>query len=545
MALVFCLLLMSITLRAQLTYAAKARSLIQVWGLLKYHHPAVTGGKLDWDDAFQRQYEPVMAAKTKQELDELYTKWIQSLGPIGQPRIVPATEKNANLTNEWLSDTALYTRELSAWLARVLNAKSRKNWYAHTRLSRKSTPRNIPYFDHELVYKDSVYPGPAMRLLAMARYWNVIQYLYPYKFLLREQWDKVAEEMAPAFIHAADTVSYHLAMQQLVVKIQDNHAYFNTRYTLQRAGVFWPAFYLAFAGDTAVVAGYWPDSLATLDDIRKGDIVLAIDGRRIIDILHANADWITGGNEVARKRNAHLLLNGDADTCVLTIVRDGQPMKQTVHRYRMLPVVQPATATKERSSRIIDDSIGYVDMGRLQPKEVKRTMRALDDKKAIIFDLRKYPNWTIYKVTKYLMPERTGFAVFTMPVTKNAGGFKAMKPTKCGKRNAGYYKGRVVILMDEHTQSRAEFTAMALRKAPQAVTIGRPTAGADGDVRNVPLPGNLHTWISGYGVYDVNGSCPQISGLEPDIVVPATVAAMSGKRDDVLERALQYVKTGM
>ena len=48
-----------------------------------------------------------------------------------------------------------------------------------------------------------------------------------------------------------------------------------------------------------------------------------------------------------------------------------------------------------------------------------------------------------------------------------------------------------MILIDEFSQSQAEYTTMAFRVAPSVVVIGSTTAGADGNVSQIPLPGGL------------------------------------------------------
>jgi carboxyl-terminal processing protease len=50
------------------------------------------------------------------------------------------------------------------------------------------------------------------------------------------------------------------------------------------------------------------------------------------------------------------------------------------------------------------------------------------------------------------------------------------------------YHGKVIILVNELTQSHAEFTVMALQAAPHSIVIGSQTAGADGNVSWVFLP---------------------------------------------------------
>ena len=87
-----------------------------------------------------------------------------------------------------------------------------------------------------------------------------------------------------------------------------------------------------------------------------------------------------------------------------------------------------------------------------------------------------------------------------------------------------HYNGKVVILVDEVTQSQAEYTTMAFRTAPGAIVIGSTTAGADGNVSMVPLPGGLSSYISGIGVFYPDNRPTQRVGIIPDIEVRSTIA---------------------
>jgi hypothetical protein len=51
-----------------------------------------------------------------------------------------------------------------------------------------------------------------------------------------------------------------------------------------------------------------------------------------------------------------------------------------------------------------------------------------------------------------------------------------------------HYPGKVVILVDEISQSQAEYTTMAFRSSPRATVIGSTTAGADGNVSRFRCP---------------------------------------------------------
>ena len=103
-----------------------------------------------------------------------------------------------------------------------------------------------------------------------------------------------------------------------------------------------------------------------------------------------------------------------------------------------------------------------------------------------------------------------------------------------------HFAGAVVILVDETTLSQAEYTAMALRAAPNTVVVGSTTAGADGNISPVPLPGDVRAVISGIGVFYPDGTPTQRVGIVPDIEVRVTIEGIRANRDEVLEAGVSH-----
>jgi C-terminal processing protease CtpA/Prc len=104
-----------------------------------------------------------------------------------------------------------------------------------------------------------------------------------------------------------------------------------------------------------------------------------------------------------------------------------------------------------------------------------------------------------------------------------------------------HYGGKVVLLVDEVSQSQAEYTTMAFRAAPGTIVIGSTTAGADGNVSQIPLPGGLRTMISGVGVFYPDKRPTQRIGIVPDIEARPTLDGIRTGRDEVLEAALRHI----
>ena len=166
-------------------------------------------------------------------------------------------------------------------------------------------------------------------------------------------------------------------------------------------------------------------------------------------------------------------------------------------------------------------------------------MDSLSNTKAIIFDIRNYPNGTMYAISDYLNKSPQDFAKFTIPDLTYPGKFKWTQTITCGQKKAKAYEGKVILLVNEITQSHAEFTTMCLQTAENAVIIGSQTSGADGNVSKITMVGGFETMFTGIGVFYPNGKETQRIGIVPDIEVKPTIEGIKNCKDEVLERAIE------
>jgi len=110
------------------------------------------------------------------------------------------------------------------------------------------------------------------------------------------------------------------------------------------------------------------------------------------------------------------------------------------------------------------------------------------------------------------------------------------------KKSDEHYKGKVVVIVNEQTQSSGEYNAMMYRAGDNTTIIGSQTAGADGDVSEIFLPGGLRTFISGIGIYYPDGRETQRIGIVPDIEVKPTIKGIREGRDELLEKAIEIIR---
>src|SRR4029453_15210298 len=162
--------------------------------------------------------------------------------------------------------------------------------------------------------------------------------------------------------------------------------------------------------------------------------------------------------------------------------------------------------------------------------------------KGLIIDIRNYPSeFVVFALGSRLVDRATEFARFTVGDLANPGSFHWRGKPISLVPSEPRYTGKIAILVDETSQSQAEYTTMAFRSAPNALVVGSTTAGADGNVSPIPLPGGLRSMISGIGVFYPDKKPTQRIGIIPDIEARPTIQGIRDGRDEVLEAALRRI----
>ncbi|MEO8116943.1 MAG: S41 family peptidase, partial [Bacteroidota bacterium] len=105
-----------------------------------------------------------------------------------------------------------------------------------------------------------------------------------------------------------------------------------------------------------------------------------------------------------------------------------------------------------------------------------------------------------------------------------------------------YFKGDIIILINENTMSVGEFLTMAYQKAEKVHTLGTATAGADGNVIYAGLPGGISLQFTGLGVYYPDGSETQRVGIKQDILVKQTIEGFRKNEDEQFNKAVEYLQ---
>lgn len=522
--------------------------LCKVWGFIKYYHPKAIEGSIDMDFELFKVMPLVMKAKSQNAVNRVIYDWVDSLGEVEEGSYSENYEVMVKAPTNWIEDEGYLSKKLSKSLIKISKSYIEDRDKAYVNYSKDGFHGNndnsiYSNFDNEKDYPEINYEDDGYKLLSVFRYWNIIQYYYPYREVMDENWDEVLNEFIVKIIKSDDDLSYKLAISELISKIHDSHATIDdSSATLFN---YWghkivPIKFLVVDNKivvTEIVKMYEKDCA-----LQVGDVILSINDRDIFEIIKEKSKYLSFSRDDAIAYNLqYYLFRTSENKLNIKVERNGSELTEEVECYNFNDVNM--IQVNEKSHEILEGNIGYINPGILAEGEIDKIMKKFEDTDGIIVDLRYYPSQNIsHTMPDYLLPEETVILRYTIANKAIPGEFIFPEDIVVGKNNPDYYKGKIVIIINECSISNSEFTAMALRKAPNAVVIGENSIGADGDIAYINLPGGITTAISGIGIYTPETFETQRVGVKPDIYIKPTVQGIRAGKDELLDKAIEIAK---
>jgi C-terminal processing protease CtpA/Prc len=444
----------------------------------------------------------------------------------------------------WMDDTRVFHPVTSA----LLNEIYLCHQYYDNRYVMRREESGEAYFPTEKPYADMDDPSEDYKLLALFRFWNIIQYFFPYRSLADADWDAVLKTFISKVMATRTALDYHLAMAELTSFLNDGHAMAASQRLDDLWGTNWAPARARWVEGRMVVVKTLP-ALLEAADLRTGDIITALDGVPVEDLRRDRRKYISASNEpFLDQRLCWFLLRSRTGSLTLSLDRFGAAVEVRIPCHPRATVDNAETAALPAPAYSLrQGSVGYAHLKALQADEVAEMFDLFSETAGIVFDLRNVPGPTLYEICKFIYPKLLEFARPLTPSMRFPGKFELVLPAFMagpGVPSDASYRGRVVIVVDEDTISRGEFTTMALRAAPGAVVVGARTAGADGNVSTFELPGGITVKFTGTSSIYYNHYQTQRNGILPDIVVRPTLEGLRAGRDECLERAFDYARTG-
>ena len=541
---------------------ANLAKLGKVWGFLKYHHPAITAGAHHWDYDLFRVLPQVLSAADNTAANAAISSWIANLG-----NIAACTAPCASLTTtdlylspnlNWIYDTASLGTDLSQKLSAIYINRYTSRTPADSQFFVSLIPNVLnPSFDNELSYQSLKLPDSGYQLLALFRFWNMVQYFYPNRDVIADSpanstiaWDNALTASIPRLALAKDALTYQQELMRTIALLNDTHAnLWSSLAARPPIGSCQLPVDLRFIEGSPVVIRYNSATAGPASGLLPGDVITQLDGVAVSDLVTQLRPFYADSNEAARLRDiANSLTQGACGGAAVTVIRGGATiLVTTAARVNTSLLNTGARAGHDRPGdtfQLLSKDVAYLKIGTVVAANSQDYVQAAAGTKGLIIDIRNYPSeFVVFTLGALLNPVATPFVTFTNGDLNNPGAMY-WGPTLSLSPGKTQYTGKVVILVDEITQSSAEYHAMAFRTAPGAIVLGSTTAGADGNVSTIPLPGGLSSLFSGIGVYYPDKRPTQRVGIVPDVVVSPTIAGIQAGRDELVEEAIRRILGG-
>ncbi|WP_420130164.1 S41 family peptidase [Longimicrobium sp.] len=377
----------------------------------------------------------------------------------------------------------------------------------------------------------------ATRLANVLVAWNVFQHFYPYFDVVDADWPAELPRALRSAATDAGECAFLTTLRRLVAALDDGHGHVAHGCEGQRRT---PAVVVeAVEGRPTVVAAG-----AEVQGVRPGDVVLRVDGHSADSLVAARGELISAATAGWRAYRAHAqLLTGHEPEVRVTVQHvDGDTA--TVVLPRPVPP-RPVDEGKPEPVAEVRPGIWYVDLDRVTPAQFQAALPSLERASGLVFDMRGYPDGlNAIQFFAHLIREPGASAQWQIPVVTrpdnpgqryHASGRWELRP------GARYLAAPRVFITDGRAISYAESVMGIVEAYRLGEIVGEPTAGTNGNVNPMELPGGYSLRWTGMRVLKHDGSRHHGVGILPTVPARRTRAGVAAGRDELLEKAIEVV----
>jgi len=523
---------------------------VKIWNFIKYYHPDLASGKMDADSLFLAHIP-----KDNGDFNTVVSNLTKELSNSKSLDSKPETSKDILIKNQnfnWFKKSKTLSEENKKRLEQIYMNRWTKT--SHHYVPEDGFTSDLPNEkDYSIADQENL--SLEFRLLAMAKIWGVIDYLYPHQYLMA----KDAEAKFGKYLQQSFTANSKKDFEEILAKtvslLEDTHAFRFYNQLKYKADIFHTRYFAPF--DYQIVDDYLVVT-KIVDPIRFqnanlniGDRIYSINGKTIPQIISEKSNFLSSSNiKGLRYRlsdyQTNFIWTDDLPKKTLKVQKRNTKNFFTTSVELLNPkeksdleAVSAYLKSKIQTKRThqlenpdiayfrIDQTFGMIE--EVDDQEIDKTMKQILDtaasKKALVFDMRGYPDWggfVYHYIYSYFSPKENYFGKYYQQNLNTIGTFKYASDQKTyfpevEQMNTKPYTGKVFIIVNQETLSASEWNTMNLQHIfPQAITIGEQTAGADGDIKKMKLPGGYTLEFTGNGIFYPNGKQTQKVGVHID-----------------------------
>jgi C-terminal processing protease CtpA/Prc len=379
-----------------------------------------------------------------------------------------------------------------------------------------------------------------VRLADIAITWNIFQHFFPYFDVVKTDWKASLTEALKDAARDKTKLDFLKTLGKFTAGLNDGHVRVSLRgdsSSAYSAPIQWDCI-----ENKLVITGIYD---STLKNLQIGDVVSALDGVNAEEAYKNQGRYISAATEGwKRYRTLRELLQGPKDSTIeLKIERNGESHQITLSCSLTWMEHRQASQKNSVQYKKIEEGIHYLNLDKISMAEINKLMPELEKAKAIICDLRGYPN-SNHGLINHLLREKEDSRWMFVPqviypdyekVTYRKSGWQ-MQPVEPALR------AKIVFITNGRAISYAESYMGYIEGFQLATIVGQPTAGTNGNVNPFTLPGGYRVSWTGMRVLKHDGSPHHGVGIIPHVRVERTIKGVKAGRDEFLEKAIEIAK---
>jgi C-terminal processing protease CtpA/Prc len=174
-----------------------------------------------------------------------------------------------------------------------------------------------------------------------------------------------------------------------------------------------------------------------------------------------------------------------------------------------------------------------------------QALTAAEGATGLVLDMRGYPSGNHYQMAQRLIPHPFTSPLFRIPFRAGPDRFDRVERfSNLEPLSSPSYAGPIALLMGPESVSAAENFSMMLTSAERVTVIGRQSAGTNGNITGLALPGAVMSNFTGMEVLFSDRTPFHGVGIVPHLQVEPTAEDLAAGRDAELLRAIQFLSTG-
>lgn len=549
-------------------------ALTRLIGYVRHYHPSDEAVNLDWDSF---AIEAAIAAEPAQGGDELATALSGVFRPIAPSVQIQSKPFDKPFDPEALRPKQGESPEYTWWQHIGYGGPSGKAGmiYRSARMTGgplARPPANAPkpgtVIEKELpggifirvpmvVYKDEKGTFPkgsvpelaaakteptgedrATRLAGVMLFWNIAQHFYPYFDVSKSDWNAALPRALKRAAEDTESDVFVETLLELVTELHDGHG--NVMVKSPPHSYVLPI-QTAFVGEELVITVSGP-----------GAEIKCVAGERIDGIAgQFREELVAQAQKYEPAATLQHFQHRTIDRLMRRPTRDPVPMSLREvngqpHTAALVPIERHILPPAERRPEPIAElkpGVVYIDVERVGEAELKASMEKIEAATGLVIDVRGYPSrfpWPFLgRLTDTaLRSPQWHVPVCNFPDGENRTWQQSGWPILPQKPRL---KAKVAFIIDGRAISAAETFMGIVDFHKLGEIVGEPTAGTNGNVNTVALPGGFTVMFTGMKVLRQDGSLFYGQGIQPTIPVTRTLAGIAAGKDEFLEKAIEVV----